>query len=863
MNSTGPALPIGFRVHWYEILGVLGKGGFGITYLAQDTNLHQQVAIKEYLPTDFAERGENAVVRPLDEKQVEPYTHGLKRFLEEARTLARFRHPNIVVVHSVFEANDTAYMVMEYEQGHSLAEAYRTGRVATERDILRTLIPLLDGLGLVHEAGFIHRDIKPENILLRGDDQPVLIDFGSAREAIGDNVQLTSVLTPGYAPFEQWGMSQEVRQGPWTDIYALAATVYRGITGTQPENALTRATAILHEHADPLAPVAELCAGRFSDAFLKAIDKALAFKPDDRTQSVEQWRQQLAEAVHGVGLTFVNAGSVRRLTRKVDANAEDLGDHDDLHEGPTEFVSPGSSSDTGERTQFLPDGDGNTEQQAPWDPDHEDDLPTAQFPPPDRSPRRSDAASTDFDPQDDDTPDEAPTEMAHPGWDPGANANDRTELAPQRPGDTPAPQPASGSGRTVLVGSIVAAVVVAAGATFWLMGGDDAQQVAPDPVAVVAPPTVTPPAPVGGTDPGVQNAAGTGTTGQPATTPGAATQSTPPTPQAPVVPAPPVAPVTAPTTAPAVAVSPPAPAQSGPTAPDPIARVPEPVRPDPVSPGPAPAGGAVIMDNPKAADLLAALDNGNSSGKGDSPVQAPLEGGGARPSTGAGPTQPAAAPDVTQIRNMLDGDTCSAVDVEQRVDGEWRISGYSGRDYSAPAALQSALAGRRLRLDVTRVAVSYCGVLEALSAHWRAARESGLRTSVQVSQPGGRFVEGQELTARLELARASDHFHLDYFTADGDVVHLVPNLASQANRGASRTVDVGKGEEWTISEPFGDDLLLLVTTDQPLFGRPREDAEGAADYLRALSDRLARVAGSGRTAGIALLPISTRPRDGN
>ena len=115
----------------------------------------------------------------------------------------------------------------------------------------------------------------------------------------------------------------------------------------------------------------------------------------------------------------------------------------------------------------------------------------------------------------------------------------------------------------------------------------------------------------------------------------------------------------------------------------------------------------------------------------------------------------------------------------------------------------------------------------------------------------------------IKLARTSDRFYLDYFTPDGEVVHLVPNLASQANRGSSRTVDVGKGEEWTIAEPFGDDLLLLITTDQPLFDQPREDAEAASDYLRSLSDRLSRIASSGRTAGIALLPISTRSKGGN
>ena len=292
------ALPAGYVLHWYQVESVLGQGGFGITYLATDTNLDQQVAIKEFLPAELAVRVEDSVVRPVSDDRSETFGWGLNRFLTEARTLAQFRHPNIVRVYSVFEANSTAYMVMEYEHGASLEDAFKFARVSGEHDLLCLLYPLLDGLKLVHEAGFIHRDIKPANIFLRDNGVPVLLDFGSARQALGVETRtLTSLVTPGYAPFEQYNATRDNdKQGPWTDIYSLAATLYRGILGKGPVDAVARADALLNGESDPFVRARDAAPAGYSTRLLDAIDHALAFQPNDRPQSLAQWAHELPQA---------------------------------------------------------------------------------------------------------------------------------------------------------------------------------------------------------------------------------------------------------------------------------------------------------------------------------------------------------------------------------------------------------------------------------------------------------------------------------------------------------------------------------------------------------------------------------------
>ncbi len=293
MENHRNSLHQGYKLHWYIIKGILGQGGFGITYLAEDTNLQQDVAIKEFLPTDMAVRENDASIHPVSGEYGEQFKWGLDRFMSEAQTLAKFKHPNIVRVLTVFPENNTAYMVMEYEKGRAMNELLKGKKTLSEDELKSIVLPVLDGLQHVHAAGFIHRDIKPPNLFIREDGSPVLLDFGSARQSFGFKTQtLTSMVSPGFAPFEQY-VAKSDKQGPWTDIYGMGATLYRSIVGRSPADAMDRSEAILHSANDPYVNVSEIKPQGYSDAFIAAIDHALAFKPEQRPQSVSQWNAEL------------------------------------------------------------------------------------------------------------------------------------------------------------------------------------------------------------------------------------------------------------------------------------------------------------------------------------------------------------------------------------------------------------------------------------------------------------------------------------------------------------------------------------------------------------------------------------------
>ena len=282
------ALPTGARLDSYEIQGVLGVGGFGITYKAFDHTLQCSVAIKEYLPSVFAVRtADGATVSPKSDRDEEPYGYGLSRFLDEARLLAKFREANIVRVVRFLEANHTAYLVMDYEDGESLSARLKREISLDEDQIRSIMIPILDSLRAVHEKQYLHRDIKPSNIYLRADGSPVLLDFGSARQALNQQARAaTGMVTPGYAPVEQY--FSDAKQGPWTDIYALGATTYHCATGIAPVIATERLSAIQDGEPDPVEKIQEFLEDRFSRAFLDAMTWMLRPAAKDRPRTVDE-----------------------------------------------------------------------------------------------------------------------------------------------------------------------------------------------------------------------------------------------------------------------------------------------------------------------------------------------------------------------------------------------------------------------------------------------------------------------------------------------------------------------------------------------------------------------------------------------
>ncbi len=283
------ALPRGTRLGEFELQHVLGIGGFGIVYLAFDHALEREVAVKEYMPASLVGRTETLHVSLRSQSDAETFALGLRSFVNEARLLARFDHPSLLKVHRFWEANGTAYMAMPVLRGRTLKELRAGMQQPPDEAWLRALLlPLLGAIERLHSEGVFHRDIAPDNIQIEADGRPVLMDFGAARRVITDKSQnLTAILKPAYAPIEQYAEIGSVRQGPWTDLYALGATLHYLLLGRPPSPSTARA---VHDDVTPLA--GQGLPG-CSDSFLHVVDWMLAPRPTDRPQSVAALRDVL------------------------------------------------------------------------------------------------------------------------------------------------------------------------------------------------------------------------------------------------------------------------------------------------------------------------------------------------------------------------------------------------------------------------------------------------------------------------------------------------------------------------------------------------------------------------------------------
>ncbi|HXD08197.1 MAG TPA: serine/threonine-protein kinase [Burkholderiaceae bacterium] len=328
-------LPSGTLLAEFEIERVLGVGGFGVVYLARDRTLQRRVALKEFMPGSVAVR-QGTQVMCRSQAHADTFATALRSFVNEARLLARFDHPALVQVHRFWEDHGTAYTVMPYYEGSTLRTVRQAMEGAPSEAWLRALVgPLLGALDALHREQVFHRDVAPDNILVQPDGAPVLLDFGAARESLADRSQsLTAILKPSFAPIEQYAESTQLRQGAWTDLYALAAVLYFCITGRPP---LPAAARVLHDEQQPLlaqrASLRSASGEPYSEALLATIDTALCVHPRKRPQDVAAFRALLdgqrpiqAEAIDDdedreLAQRFADGGGTRHTTPDLDAVA--------------------------------------------------------------------------------------------------------------------------------------------------------------------------------------------------------------------------------------------------------------------------------------------------------------------------------------------------------------------------------------------------------------------------------------------------------------------------------------------------------------------------------------------------------------
>lgn len=301
-------LPAGTRLADFEITGVLGEGGFGIVYMAFDHSLQRSVAIKEYMPGPLASRSSDNSVTVRAERHQDTFDLGLKSFINEARFLAQFDHPSLVKVYRFWEQNQTAYTAMQYYEGRTIKEIVANSpEVVTEAWCMRVLRQILGALETLYTMQLLHRDVSPDNIIVQENGDAVLLDFGSARQIIGDMTKgLTVILKPGYAPIEQYAGDASLPQGPFTDIYALAAVMYFAIIKEAPPTSIARMI------KDPMTPLASRALPGFSEGFLCALDGALAVPAQERPQTIDAFRALLG--IHEAGMPRARpAGATQRI----------------------------------------------------------------------------------------------------------------------------------------------------------------------------------------------------------------------------------------------------------------------------------------------------------------------------------------------------------------------------------------------------------------------------------------------------------------------------------------------------------------------------------------------------------------------
>jgi formylglycine-generating enzyme required for sulfatase activity/serine/threonine protein kinase len=294
MAVVSLALAPGTVIDNLRIDRVLGQGAFGITYLVTDLVLNKSFALKEYLPRDRVSRSKDGRLRPLDRQTSGLYAAGLSHFLAEGRTVAQLDHPNIVKVFRCFEANGTAYLLMPYYRGEALHKLLKRSGTFSSEEALALSRPLLNALEHIHRSGLVHQDIKPANIYITESGQPILLDFGAAGQRLEAGTSTRWKLgSEGYAALEQSEAAGRI--GPWTDIYGLAATLYRCISGQIPVAAVQRQSAISEGESDPLLPVESLLPGQQFSGIAGAIGRGLALEPASRPQSLGDWRPAFSQ----------------------------------------------------------------------------------------------------------------------------------------------------------------------------------------------------------------------------------------------------------------------------------------------------------------------------------------------------------------------------------------------------------------------------------------------------------------------------------------------------------------------------------------------------------------------------------------